>query len=43
MAGIAIGIMRGIANYYNESGTVSVTRLTPADVERVQIQVDFLN
>jgi hypothetical protein len=43
MSGVAVGIIKGIAKYYNESDTVSVTRLTAADEERVQIQVNFLN
>lgn len=43
MSGVAVGIIKGIAKYYNESDAVSVTRLTAADEERVQIQVDFLN
>ncbi len=41
MAGVAVGIIRGIAKYYHESDIVTVTRLTPADAERVQICVDF--
>jgi hypothetical protein len=43
MSGIAVGIIKGIAKHYNESDSVSVTRLTPADEARVQIRVDFLN
>lgn len=43
MSGVAVGIIKGIANYYNEGDIVEVTRLTPADEERVQIRVDFLN
>ena len=41
MAGVAVGIIRGIAKYYHESDIVKVTRITPADAERVQISVDF--
>lgn len=41
MSGVAVGIIKGIAKYYNESDIVSVTRLTAADEARVQIQVDF--
>ncbi|AKD04624.1 heme NO-binding domain-containing protein [Pontibacter korlensis] len=41
MAGVAVGIIRGIAKYYNESDLVKVTRLSPADEEKVQIRVDF--
>ncbi|MCX2739787.1 heme NO-binding domain-containing protein [Pontibacter anaerobius] len=43
MAGMAVGIINGIARYYNESDVVQVKRLTPVDEERVQIHVDFLN
>lgn len=43
MAGVAVGIIRGIAKYYHEQERVTVTRLTPADEERVQIKVDFMN
>lgn len=43
MSGVAVGIIKGIAKYYNESDIVSVKRLTAPDEERVQIQVDFLN
>ncbi|ALI98941.1 heme NO-binding domain-containing protein [Rufibacter tibetensis] len=42
MAGVAVGIIKGIAKYYQESEQVQVTRLTPIDAERVQIQVKFL-
>jgi len=42
MSGVAVGIIRGIARYYNENDKVAVTRLTAADEERVQIKVDFL-
>jgi hypothetical protein len=43
MSGVAVGIIKGIAKHYNESDTVSVTRLTAVEEERVQIQVDFLS
>lgn len=43
MAGMAVGIIKGIAKYYNESDVVEVKRLTPVNEERVQIQVDFLD
>jgi hypothetical protein len=43
MAGVAVGIIRGIAKFYHESDIVTVTRLTAMDEERVQIKVDFLN
>ncbi|AKD04237.1 heme NO-binding domain-containing protein [Pontibacter korlensis] len=42
MAGVAIGIIKGIAKYFNESDVVDVMQLTPSDNERVQIKVDFL-
>lgn len=42
MAGVAVGIIKGIAKYYQESETVEVTRLTPVDQESVEIRVDFL-
>lgn len=42
MAGVAVGIIKGIAKHYNESDQVIVTRLSAADEESVQIQVDFL-
>lgn len=41
MAGVAVGIIRGIATYFHESDLVKVTRTTPVDEERVQIKVDF--
>ncbi|MFC6997119.1 heme NO-binding domain-containing protein [Rufibacter roseus] len=41
MASVAVGIIRGIAKYYNESDKVTVTPLTAPDEERVQISVDF--
>ncbi|WP_207433843.1 heme NO-binding domain-containing protein [Sabulibacter ruber] len=41
MCGVAVGIVRGIAKYYNESDKVQVTRLTDPYAERVQILVDF--
>ena len=41
MAGVAVGIIRGIAKYYQENEKVTVTRLTAVDEERVQIRVDF--
>ena len=43
MAAVAVGIIKGIARYYDESDRVSVTLLTPIDKERVQIKVDFLS
>ncbi len=42
MAGVAMGIIKGIAKYYDESDIVDVMQLTPADAERVQIKVEFM-
>ena len=42
MAGVAVGIIRGIAAHYQESDRVQVTRLSEIEDERVQIRVDFL-
>ncbi|MFB9864103.1 heme NO-binding domain-containing protein [Rufibacter immobilis] len=42
MAGVAVGIIRGIAAYYQESDQVKVTRISAIEEERVQIQVDFV-
>ena len=42
MAGIAMGIIKGIAKYFDETDLVDVMLLTPADAERVQIKVEFL-
>lgn len=42
MAGVAIGIIKGIATYFEESERVRVTCLTGQQEERVQIQVEFL-
>lgn len=42
MAGVAVGIIKGIAGYFHEKDLVEVTLLTPIDMERVQIRVDFL-
>lgn len=41
MAGMAVGIIKGIAKHYQESDIVTVSMLTPATAERVQIKVDF--
>lgn len=43
MAGVAVGIIKGIAKYFHESDVVEVERLTPVDEERVQIKVQFLH
>jgi hypothetical protein len=42
MAGVAVGIIKGIAKYYHESDRVKVTRLTEPYAETVQIMVDFV-
>jgi len=42
MAGVAMGIVKGIAKYFDESEVVDVMQLTPTDAERVQIKVEFL-
>ncbi|GAA4295949.1 heme NO-binding domain-containing protein [Nibribacter koreensis] len=41
MAGVAVGIIRGIANYYGEGDQVTVNRMSDPEDERVQIFVDF--
>ncbi|MCW3102197.1 MAG: hypothetical protein JWO09_637 [Bacteroidetes bacterium] len=41
MGCLAVGIIKGIAWYYNESDTVTVTPATDPDAERVQIKVEF--
>ncbi|WP_439879726.1 heme NO-binding domain-containing protein [Pontibacter sp. MBLB2868] len=43
MASVAVGIIRGIARYFDESDTVDIMHLTPVDAERVQIKVEFHN
>ncbi|WP_347156508.1 heme NO-binding domain-containing protein [Pontibacter chitinilyticus] len=43
MAGVAVGIIKGIAKYYNESDLVTVTLITPIAEETVQLQIDFLD
>ncbi|GAB3528709.1 hypothetical protein GCM10027443_07040 [Pontibacter brevis] len=42
MAGVAVGIIKGIAGYFHERDLVEITLLTPVEEERVQIRVDFL-
>jgi hypothetical protein len=42
MAGVAIGIIKGIAAYFEEKERVRVTCLTGQQEERVQILVEFL-
>lgn len=41
MASLAIGIIRGIAVYYNESESISIIPTTNPDDERVQIRIEF--
>jgi len=41
MGCLAVGIIKGIARYYNESDKVTVTPATDPDAERVQIKVEF--
>ncbi|MES2565598.1 MAG: heme NO-binding domain-containing protein [Bacteroidota bacterium] len=41
LASLAVGIIKGIANYFNESRQVHVKPTTEADAERVQIRVEF--
>ncbi|WP_169728022.1 heme NO-binding domain-containing protein [Adhaeribacter aquaticus] len=41
MSGVAVGIIRGIARYYQESDKVTVIRLSQPAAEKVQILVDF--
>lgn len=41
LASVAIGIIKGIANYFQESDQVKVIPVTARDAERVQIRVEF--
>ncbi|MDF2438634.1 MAG: hypothetical protein K0Q95_3010 [Bacteroidota bacterium] len=41
MASLAVGIIKGIAKYYNEEEKVIVRSVTPLNDERVQIRVEF--
>ena len=41
IAGLAVGIIKGVARYHQESDSITVSMLTPANAERVQIKVDF--
>lgn len=41
MANLAIGMIRGIAKYYNESDKIDITPTTNPNDERVQIKVKF--
>ncbi len=42
MGALAIGIIKGIAKYFNESDLVFITSTTDPDAERVQIRVEFV-
>ncbi|HEY4650432.1 MAG TPA: heme NO-binding domain-containing protein [Pontibacter sp.] len=41
MAGFAVGIIKGLAKYFNEADKVSVMPVTDLQAERVQIRVQF--
>jgi len=41
MGSLAVGIVRGISKYYNESDRVKVIPMTNPNEERVQIRVEF--
>ncbi len=40
MSCLALGIIKGIAKYYNETDTIKVFAMTDAEAERVQIKVE---
>jgi hypothetical protein len=42
MASLAVGIIKGIAKYYNEEDVVHVRSMTALNDERVQLRVEFL-
>lgn len=42
MGALAVGIIKGIANYYNEGEKVIVKPMSDPDDERVQIRLEFL-
>ncbi|WP_181885237.1 heme NO-binding domain-containing protein [Pontibacter diazotrophicus] len=42
MSGFAIGIIKGLAGYFDESDRVNVASTTEPSAERVQIRVNFL-
>lgn len=42
MAPLAIGIIRGISEYYGEADKIKITPMTNPEDERVQIRLDFL-
>lgn len=41
MAGIAVGIVKGIADYFNEADQVTIRPTTDIESERVQLRVEF--
>jgi len=41
MASVAIGIVKGIANYFNEADQVTIRSMTSPDSENVQLRVEF--
>lgn len=41
MASLAIGMIKGIAKFYNESEKLQITLNAESDDERVQIRVEF--
>jgi hypothetical protein len=42
MASLAIGIIKGIAHFYNETGQIQIIPTSDPDDERVQIRVEFV-
>lgn len=42
MAALAIGIIKGIADYYNEADSVVITPTTDLDDHRVQLRLSFI-
>lgn len=42
MASLAIGIIRGISEYYGEAYKIKITPMTNLDDQKVQIRLDFL-
>lgn len=41
MAGVAIGIIKGIAEYFNEADQITIKPTTALDAERVQLRIEF--
>lgn len=42
MSALALGIIKGIANYFGESESINIKPMSDPDAERVQIRVEFL-